>query len=69
MIANGEHSGELGTALEHAARQQENLLTGMINITTKLLEPLLIIVFGVLVLAIVLAILLPILQLNNLTQF
>ena len=48
MIANGEHSGELGTALEHAARQQENLLTGMINITTKLLEPLLIIVFGVL---------------------
>lgn len=69
MIANGEHSGELGQALEHAARQQENLLTGVINIATRLVEPLLIIIFGALVLAIVLAILLPILQLNNLTQF
>ena len=69
MIANGEHSGELGHALDHAAKQQENLLTGMIGIATKLLEPLLIIVFGVLVLGIVLAILLPILQLNNLTAY
>lgn len=69
MIANGEHSGELGTALEHAARQQENTLTSVINIATRLVEPLLIIIFGALVLAIVLAILLPILQLNNLTQF
>lgn len=69
MIANGEHSGELGAALEHAARQQENMLTSVINIATRLIEPLLIIIFGALVLAIVLAILLPILQLNNLTQF
>lgn len=69
MIANGEHSGELGQSLDHAARQQENLLTSVISVATRLIEPLLIIIFGALVLAIVLAILLPILQLNNLTQF
>lgn len=69
MIANGEHSGELGDALGQAAQQQESLLTGVINIATRLIEPLLIIIFGALVLTIVLAILLPILQLNNLTQF
>lgn len=69
MIANGEHSGELGQSMEHAARQQETLLNGVIGVTTRLIEPLLIIIFGVLVLGIVLAILLPILQMNNLTQF
>lgn len=69
MVANGEHSGELGKALEQAARQQETQLNGVVAIATKLIEPLLIIIFGVLVLAIVLAILLPILQLNNISQF
>lgn len=69
MIANGEHSGELANSLQQAASQQENLLSGVIGMATRLIEPLLIIVFGALVLTIVLAILLPILQLNNLTQF
>lgn len=69
MIANGEHSSELGNALQHAASQQETLLNSRLGLFTRLIEPLLILVFGAIVLAIVLAILLPILQLNHLTQF
>lgn len=69
MLANGEHTGELGQALEYAANQQEDELNSFIGIATSLLEPLMIVVFGVVVLAIVLAILLPILQLNSFTQF
>ncbi|WP_415897787.1 type II secretion system inner membrane protein GspF [Neptuniibacter sp. QD57_21] len=69
MVANGELSGELATALKKSAEQQEHQLNSIISIVTKLIEPVLIIVFGLIVLAIVLAILLPIMQLNDLTQF
>ncbi|EPJ55685.1 MAG: hypothetical protein OFPI_02950 [Osedax symbiont Rs2] len=65
IVANGEHSGKLANALEQAAQQQENELNNAIGITTKLIEPVLMLVFGLLVFAIVLAILLPILQMNN----
>ena len=65
IVANGEHSGKLAKALEQAAQQQENELNNAIGITTKLIEPILMLVFGMLVFAIVLAILLPILQMNN----
>ena len=68
IVANGEHSGKLGQALEQAAFQQENELNNSIGIATKLIEPILMLVFGVLVFAIVLAILLPILQMNNLSN-
>jgi len=68
IIANGEHSGELAKALEQAAEQQENELNNSIGIATKLIEPILMLVFGILVFAIVLAILLPILQMNNFSQ-
>ena len=69
IVANGEHSGELAKALEQAAAQQENELNNAIGITTKLIEPVLMLVFGLLVFAIVLAILLPILQMNNFSNF
>ncbi|MCV6591115.1 MAG: type II secretion system inner membrane protein GspF [Marinobacterium sp.] len=69
MLANGEHSGELGAALNRAASQQEDELDGQISIATSLLEPLMIVLFGAVVLAIVLAIMLPILQLNNISGF
>ncbi len=68
IVANGEHCGELAKALEQAAEQQENELNNTIGIATKLIEPILMLVFGVLVFAIVLAILLPILQMNNFSQ-
>jgi len=69
MIANGEQSGTLDRSLQQAADQQEEELNSFIAIATSLMEPLLIVIFGAIVLSIVLAILLPILQLNNLTQF
>jgi general secretion pathway protein F len=65
IVANGEYSGKLAQALEQAAEQQENELNNSIGIATKLIEPALMLVFGALVFAIVLAILLPILQMNN----
>lgn len=68
IVANGEHSGELAKALEQAAEQQENELNNSIGIATKLIEPILMLVFGGVVFAIVLAILLPILQMNNFSQ-
>ncbi|WP_261841551.1 type II secretion system inner membrane protein GspF [Aliamphritea ceti] len=68
MVANGEISGELSLALKKSAEQQEHQLNNIIAITTRLVEPVLIIIFGLIVLAIVLAILLPIMQLNDLTQ-
>ncbi|MGH1461884.1 MAG: type II secretion system inner membrane protein GspF [Neptuniibacter sp.] len=68
MVANGEMSGELAKSLQQASQQQENQLNSVIAVTTRLIEPFLIIIFGMIVLAIVLAILLPIMQLNNLAQ-
>ncbi len=68
MVANGEITGELALSLKKSAEQQENQLNNIIAITTRLVEPILIVVFGLIVLAIVLAILLPIMQLNDLTQ-
>jgi general secretion pathway protein F len=65
IVANGEYSGKLAQALEQAAEQQENELNNSSGIATKLIEPALMLVFGALVFAIVLAILLPILQMNN----
>lgn len=69
IIANGEHSGDLAQSLEQAALQQESELNNTVSIATKLIEPLLMVVFGMLVFSIVLAILLPILQMNNINQF
>ena len=69
IVANGEHSGQLAQALEQAAIQQENELNNTIGIATKLIEPILMLIFGVLVFIIMLAILLPILQMNTLSNF
>lgn len=69
MLANGEVSGDLSSALQHAAQQLEDELSQRIAVTTALLEPAMIILFGGVVLMIVLAIMLPIMQLNTLTQF
>ncbi|SIR02329.1 type II secretion system inner membrane protein GspF [Marinobacterium stanieri] len=67
MIANGEQSGELERMLEKAAEAQETEFETRISWLLGLFEPVLILVMGVIVLGIVLAILLPILELNNLT--
>lgn len=68
LIASGERSGRLEQMLERAAvngeREVETLLAGLVGA----MEPLLILVVGLLVLFIVLAILLPIFQLNQLVS-
>ncbi len=66
MIASGEASGELDSMLERTARMQENTLQAKIAAIVGLFEPMMLLVMGVVVLIIVLAIMLPILNMSNL---
>lgn len=68
LISSGEASGELDTMLERAAVNQEREVDGLIAALLGILEPGLIIGMGVIVLVIVLAILLPIFEMNQLVQ-
>lgn len=68
LIASGEQSGTLETMLERVARQQEQEVGGFVSALTALLEPLLILFMGTVVLLIVLAILLPIISMNQLVK-
>ena len=66
MIASGESSGELDQMLERTARHQESDLQGLIETIVGLFEPLMLLFMGGVVLVIVLAIMLPILNMSNL---
>lgn len=66
MVASGESSGELGNMLEKAASVMERELESRVAVLVGLFEPLMILVMGCVVLLIVLAILLPIFDLNTL---
>ena len=66
LIASGESSGNLVEMLEHAANSQEKEFETITSTIMGLFEPLLIVVMGAVVLFIVVAILLPIFQLNQL---
>jgi general secretion pathway protein F len=66
LIASGETSGDLETMLDRAASNQEREMDTLLGTTVGLLGPLMILVMGGLVLLIVLAMLLPIFQLNQL---
>ncbi|MGE5094186.1 MAG: type II secretion system inner membrane protein GspF [Betaproteobacteria bacterium] len=66
LIASGEASGRLDEALERAARQQQNDIATRLAAFAALFEPAMILAMGGVVLTIVLAILLPIFQLNQL---
>lgn len=68
LIASGEASGKLEEMLERSAINQENEIETLIAAVLGLFEPLLILVMGAVVLIIVLAILLPIFDLNQLVQ-
>lgn len=68
LIASGEATGQLEQMLERAAMNQERELETTIAMLMGLLEPLLIVAMGGVVLIIVLAILLPVLDLNQLIK-
>lgn len=68
LIASGERSGQLEKMLERAAVNAEREVETLVAAFMGALEPLLILFVGMLVLFIVLAILLPIFQLNQLVQ-
>ena len=66
LIASGEASGRLDEALERAARQQQSEVATTLAAFAAVFEPAMILAMGGLVLGIVVAILLPIFQLNSL---
>ncbi|TWC10537.1 MULTISPECIES: type II secretion system inner membrane protein GspF [unclassified Pseudomonas] len=68
MIASGERAGELDNMLARAAEQQEANLAARIALVVSLFEPAMLVVMGGVVLLIVMAILLPILSLNQLVN-
>jgi general secretion pathway protein F len=66
LISSGEASGQLEAMLAKAAGQQEREMDGLIATLLNILEPGMIIFMGVLVLSIVIALLLPIFEMNKL---
>ena len=68
LIASGERAGELERMLEEAANQQQRELDRWTTALTAVLGPLVILLVGAMVLFIVLAILLPIFNLNQMVK-
>jgi len=68
LINSGEASGELESMLERAAANQEREMDTLIATLLAVMEPMLILVMGAIVLVIVIAILLPIFQINTLIK-
>jgi general secretion pathway protein F len=65
MIGVGEASGQLEDMLEIVSRSSERDLESSMMSLTALIEPVLIVIMGVLVGFIVIAILLPIFEMNQ----
>jgi general secretion pathway protein F len=68
LIASGESTGKLPMMLERAAQGQADELERRTMLLTSLLEPILVLTMGGMVLLIVLAILLPIIEINQLVH-
>ena len=68
LIASGETSGELEAMLERAADNQERELDGVVNTAVGILGPMMILLMGAFVFVIVIALLLPIFELNQLVR-
>ena len=68
MVASGEASGELDAMLGKVAHYQQQELTRLVSTLVQLFQPLMLLVMATLVLGIVLAILVPILGMNQLVM-
>ena len=68
MIAVGERTGQLEEMLLHVADAYDQQIEVRVGTMTSILEPLLIVVMGVIVGGIAFAILMPLLQLNEMIQ-
>ena len=68
LIASGEASGKLEGMLNRAAQMETRALERRLAVFLTLLEPIMILVMGAIVLMIVLAILLPIIEINQLVR-
>lgn len=66
LIGSGESSGELEAMLDRAATNQERELDTLLTTIVDLVGPMMILIMGAIVMLIVLAMLLPIFQLNSL---
>jgi general secretion pathway protein F len=66
MIASGEASGELDQMLSRVAHHQQEDATMILNVLVSLFGPLMLVFMGAAVFTIVMAILLPIINLNQL---
>lgn len=66
MVASGEASGELESMLARSARNQERELEMTLGNLMAIFEPLMIVVMAAVVCTIVFAILMPIIEMNNL---
>jgi general secretion pathway protein F len=66
MVASGESSGQLDSMLEKVAIYQQAEVERIVTTIVRLFEPLMLVVMGGLVMFIVMAILLPILNMNQL---
>ncbi|NIF90044.1 type II secretion system inner membrane protein GspF [Burkholderia sp. Cy-637] len=68
LIRSGEATGDVTTMLDRAAEGESRELERKTLFLTSLLEPLLILAMGGVVLVIVLAVMMPIIELNNMVQ-
>lgn len=68
LVASGEASGQLEPMLERAAQLETQTLERRLAVLLTLLEPVMILVMGGVVLVIVMAILLPIMEINQLVR-
>ncbi|MBF0423740.1 MAG: type II secretion system F family protein, partial [Magnetococcales bacterium] len=68
LVASGETSGDLAGMLDRAAEAQEQEVETLVATLTGLMEPLLILMMGGVVVTIVIAILLPVFDLNTLIK-
>jgi general secretion pathway protein F len=68
LISSGESSGELEKMLERAAANQEREMDALLSTLTNLLGPFMVVFMGAVVMFIVIALLLPIFQLNDLVK-